>query len=247
MVPGIANFISQQFYSNRFRNGSNTENRGATRTFKEWVKSYAAKHGKTITNPASSFFRSVYDSQVVRRKHSSSPCNPSYIERTHDVVMDLLQFIAKDIGQGVSKTSDLAGKVRHAVACYDTEELSLLKKWFHHIEDLADVVVVVTVDAAQGWEWDIVILSTIRPAQGGGFGFGFVRDPRRMNVSLSRVKYGQVTIGFKGMSYVANACMQNDRQSSDSLVADLISSFLPTSPSGATTLTVQRTEYLPYY
>jgi len=48
----------------------------------------------------------------------------------------------------------LVGTVRIAVACYYTEELSLLKTRPCEIEHLADIVDVVKVDATQGWEWD---------------------------------------------------------------------------------------------
>ena len=43
----------------------------------------------------------------------------------------------------------------------------------------------------------LVILSTTRPD--GRFGLGFVSDSNCMNVSLSRAKCGQVTMGHKDM------------------------------------------------
>ena len=195
MDPNIANFISRQFYKSRILNANSTRNRGSTEHFKQWVKHYAEKNNKSIS-PASSLFISVNNSDVMRRKGSTSPCNPAYIERTHDVVMDFLRFLFPRLG--FSNMNQLAGTLRMAVACYYTQELTLLKKWLHEVEGLEHIVDVVTVDATQGWEWDVVVLSTTRP--GGKYGLGFIRDPKRMNVSLSRAKYGQVTIGHKNMN-----------------------------------------------
>jgi len=58
-----------------------------------------------------------------------------------------------------------------------------------------------TVDAAQGQERDVVILSTVRasPPAGQGAGrkasIGFLRDTRRMNVALTRAKYALWVVG----------------------------------------------------
>lgn len=192
MDPQIAKFVSSEFYGSQITDHSSVFNRPGSLTFRNWVKDYAAKHGQPIENPASSFFISVNNTKVYRRTHATSPYNPAYIERTHDVVKHLLAHISGAVGR-----TDLRGLVHIAVACYYTEELALLKKWFHDLENLADIVDVVTIDSTQGWEWDVVVLSTTRP--GGPFGLGFVADRKRQNVGLSRAKYGQVTIGHKDM------------------------------------------------
>lgn len=49
---------------------------------------------------------------------------------------------------------------------------------------------IASIDSFQGREKDIILISMVRSSE--NLGIGFLRDERRLNVALTRAKYGLV-------------------------------------------------------
>ena len=115
-------------------------------------------------------------------------------EQEADVVVGLLkEAVAASVGDPSSPRS--IGVVTPYMA-----QVDLIKKKIAENEDilsslkkLETEVEVNTVDGYQGRERDLIIISTVRSNRKGNI--GFLRDWRRLNVSLTRAKSGLIVVG----------------------------------------------------
>ena len=89
---------------------------------------------------------------------------------------------------------DLKEQLKIAVITPYREQVAIVKSRVREEKDLKDMFLMCsTVDGVQGDEVDVVIISTVRSNLRGNI--GFVADPRRMNVALTRARYSLIMIG----------------------------------------------------
>ncbi|EFR05492.1 ATP-dependent helicase NAM7 [Nannizzia gypsea CBS 118893] len=140
MHPDISDFVNATFCSNPLVNGSSLR-RNNSQMFSEFMtKPYS-------TSPGASYYMAVANSSVWQRKWGTSLVNPKYAVAVANLVSGLINF-------GCPQNQIL-------VLSYYSEELSLLKELLNRKRGLKDIVVQ-SVDASQGNEKSIVIVSTTR-------------------------------------------------------------------------------------
>lgn len=171
MHPGLSEFPSNTFYEGSLQNGVTDEERVLKGVDFPWPRPdvpmffYVNAGAEEIGASGTSFLNRTEAAAVER------------------VVTLLLQ-------QGC--TPDQIGVVtpyqgqRAFVESYMERHGALRTSLYRDVE-------VTSVDAFQGREKDIIILSCVRSNERQGI--GFLSDPRRLNVALTRAKYGVVIVG----------------------------------------------------
>ena len=171
MHPCLSEFPSNTFYEGTLQNGVTSAERRATGNNFPWPN----------PNRPMFFYSSVGQEEV-------SASGTSYLNRTEAANVE--KIVSKFLSEGV--VSDQIGVVtpyegqRAYIVNYMQRNGSLQQKLYADIE-------VASVDAFQGREKDYIILSCVRSNERQGI--GFLNDPRRLNVALTRARYGVVVLG----------------------------------------------------
>jgi serine/threonine protein kinase len=188
MVRPIGDLISTCFYDGQLR---------SPRT--AGLTGYESVVGRTVTWVDTG---SLGD---IRREQGEA----SYANRAEvDILLRQLDSIDKAIGFGlISKLGDAPLEVL-AIAPYK-RQVELLRrrlapKSYDHL-----VVDVLSVDAVQGREADLALLSLTRSNTQGRLGFLGAAYWRRINVALSRARYGLTIIGDAGFIRGTNGALYN--------------------------------------
>lgn len=176
MHPGINEFPSQEFYGGKISTGIHASSRPPL-----------SLPPLSLKGDARVRFFQCEDFEK-RGKASQDSGGVSYKNQAQcDEALRLAALVSRDVSvKSCVILTPYNGQVellRRSVAC-DLEEL-LDSGW----------LMISTVDGFQGREADVVIFSTVRCNDKGAL--GFVRDPRRMNVAITRARRYLFVIGSK--------------------------------------------------
>lgn len=171
MHPCLSEFPSNTFYDGTLQNGVSADERVHPSTGFPWPN----RHRPMF------FYSSVGQEEV-------SASGTSYLNRTE--ASNVEKLITRFLSAGISP--DQVGVItpyegqRAYIVSYMQRFGSLRQALYTEIE-------VASVDAFQGREKDFIILSCVRSNERQGI--GFLNDPRRLNVALTRARYGLVVVG----------------------------------------------------
>lgn len=172
MHPALSEFPSNMFYDGSLQNGITNEDRQVANSTFPWP-----------IRDMPMMFWAVYGREEI------SVSGTSYLNRVE--AMNVERIVTRLFKDGV-KASQIGiitpyeGQRNYILQYMQMNSNSANKEMFSEIE-------VVSVDAFQGREKDYIILSCVRANSQQLI--GFLRDPRRLNVALTRAKYGLMILG----------------------------------------------------
>jgi regulator of nonsense transcripts 1 len=171
MHPCLSEFPSNMFYDGSLKNGISSSERLMTSLDFPWPVREAPM---------------MFHSNIGQEEISSS--GTSYLNRTETATCERIVTHLLKAGlspRQIGVITPYEGQ-RSNIVSYMQFTGSLNKDLYREIE-------VASVDAFQGREKDIIILSCVRSNDHQGI--GFLSDPRRLNVALTRAKYGLIILG----------------------------------------------------
>eukprot|EP00879_Flechtneria_rotunda_P009589 GHRR01010035.1.p1 GENE.GHRR01010035.1~~GHRR01010035.1.p1 ORF type:complete len:580 (+),score=218.85 GHRR01010035.1:893-2632(+) len=171
MHPCLSEFPSNTFYEGTLQNGAGAgDRRGGVPAF-PWPKP---------DKPM------IFWVQLGAEEISAS--GTSYLNRTEAANVEKL--LTRFLQAGVLP-SQLG-----VITPYEGQRANIVATLLRHgplNQDLYKAVEVSSVDAFQGREKDYIVVSCVRSNEQSGI--GFLSDPRRMNVALTRARYGLILLG----------------------------------------------------
>ena len=168
MHPGLSEFPSNMFYEGNLQNGVNKLNRLACQSF-PWP------------NPDLPMF--FFNCQG---QEEMSGTGLSYLNRAEASVVD--KIVVSLIKAGVE--AEQIG----IITPYEGQRAFVTSHMMNSINrEHLNKIEIASVDSFQGREKDYIILTCVRSNEKQGI--GFLKDPRRLNVAITRAKYGLMIIG----------------------------------------------------
>jgi superfamily I DNA and/or RNA helicase len=168
MKPDISQWPIARFYDAKVQDGENVKS-----------PKYGSQSTLLLTGQP-------YVWVPVTGKEKKNTSGSTYNETEIDAVVSLILDFKKKAK--VSNKNLASPDYLRILTFYKAQEQKLREK----LEKYQLKVTVSTVDAGQGCEADIVILSFVRGAKGK---MGFITDMQRLNVALTRAKYQLICVG----------------------------------------------------
>ncbi|KAG2435081.1 hypothetical protein HXX76_007168 [Chlamydomonas incerta] len=171
MHPCLSEFPSNTFYEGTLQNGTGMGERRLAGVDFPWP------------NPDKPMMFWV---QLGAEEISAS--GTSYLNRTEAAAVEkvVTRFLQNGMGPGqIGVITPYEGQRAHVV--------SVMVRNGTARQDLYKEIEVSSVDAFQGREKDIIVLSCVRSNEHSSI--GFLSDPRRLNVALTRARFGLVVLG----------------------------------------------------
>ncbi|XP_071701145.1 regulator of nonsense transcripts 1 homolog [Rutidosis leptorrhynchoides] len=171
MHPSLSEFPSNSFYEGTLQNGVTINERQSTGIDFPWP----------VPNRPMFFYVQMGQEEI-------SASGTSYLNRTEAANVE--KIVTTSLRSGVVPSqigviTPYEGQ-RAYIVNYMSRNGALRQQLYKEIE-------VASVDSFQGREKDYIILSCVRSNEHQGI--GFLNDPRRLNVALTRARYGIVILG----------------------------------------------------
>lgn len=196
MHPALSEFPSNMFYEGTLQNGVTAPERLRRHVDFPWP----------VADIPMFFHQNMGTEEI-------SSSGTSFLNRTE--ASNVEKMVTKFFKSGVTPSqigviTPYEGQ-RSYIATYMQLHGSLKKDLYKEVE-------VASVDAFQGREKDYIIVSCVRSNEHQGI--GFLNDPRRLNVALTRAKYGTVILGNpKVLSKVSVTVFIHFRMHTDAIEA----------------------------
>ncbi|EEQ28843.1 ATP-dependent helicase NAM7 [Microsporum canis CBS 113480] len=171
MHPCLSQFSSNMFYEGSLQNGVSSEDRLLKNVDFPWP----------VADKPMMFWSNLGNEEI-------SASGTSYLNRTEaaNVEKIVTRFFKAGVKpSGIGIITPYEGQRSYVVSSMQLTG-TFKKESYKEIE-------VASVDAFQGREKDFIVLSCVRSNDHQGI--GFLSDPRRLNVALTRAKYGLVILG----------------------------------------------------
>ena len=171
MHPCLSEFPSNMFYDGTLQNGITHESRLRKDVDFPWP----------VAEMPMMFWSNQGNEEI-------SPSGTSYLNRTE--ASNVEKAVTRFFKAGV-QPAEIG-----IITPYEGQRSYIVTSMQHsgtYKKDAYKEVEVASVDAFQGREKDFIVLSCVRSNETSGI--GFLSDPRRLNVALTRAKYGLVILG----------------------------------------------------